>query len=158
MTVVLGIDLALRRTGIALVDYDSGELAHHAIIETAPAVELSERLDLIADAILAVVDEWTPIEIGIEQPIAYRSGTTTLRLGMAHGAVRLALWRRCIAPAEYAPSAVKAHACGRGNADKAVMVARAQSRWGVVLSDDEADAAWVADLHRVRTHEMWEGA
>lgn len=157
MTVVLGLDLALKATGWALVDYDDGTLIGHGTIDTAPAMELSERLDHIATAIFDLVDTWSPIEIGVEQPIAYRSGTTTLRLGMVHGAVRVAMWRRNIAPAEYGPSAVKRHATGRGDADKTAMVTRACVRWGVDLTHDEADAAWVADLARIDSIETFGG-
>lgn len=153
MTVVLGLDLSLRSTGWALVDFDDATAVEAGVIETKPALELSERLALIADSVLTLVDEWTPIEIGVEAPFAARSGTTTIRLGMVHGAVRLACWRRCIAPAEVTPATLKHHATGRGNADKTVMQARALARFGVTVGPDEADALWVADWARVQAWE-----
>jgi len=43
---------------------------------------------------------------------------------------------------------VKRHATGRGNADKAAMVAAAVARWGGEPTEDEADALWIADAWR----------
>lgn len=43
-------------------------------------------------------------------------------------------------------SVVKKHATGRGNAKKPEMQAAALARWGQELSEDSADAAWVAAL------------
>jgi len=45
-------------------------------------------------------------------------------------------------------STVKRHATGRGNADKAAMVAAAVARWGGEPTEDEADALWIADAWR----------
>lgn len=39
---------------------------------------------------------------------------------------------------------IKKHATGKGNAKKPDMQAAAKARWGVDLSEDEADAAWIA--------------
>lgn len=41
-------------------------------------------------------------------------------------------------------SSIKKHATGKGNAKKPDMQAAAKERWGVDLSEDEADAAWIA--------------
>jgi len=43
---------------------------------------------------------------------------------------------------------VKKHATGKGNADKAAMVAAAASHWRIEPSEDEADALWVAETWR----------
>lgn len=40
---------------------------------------------------------------------------------------------------------IKRHATGRGNADKAAMLAAARARWPLVGTVDEADALWLLD-------------
>lgn len=155
MTTVVGFDLALRRSGWAVLGYERGDLLDHGVIETAPALELSERLDAIRAGVVALVERWAPFEVGMEQAISYRSGTTTIRLGMVHGAVRVALWGLQIAPAEWAPSAIKRHATGNGGAAKAAVMAAAAQRWGVELDADESDAAFVASLARDAALTHW---
>lgn len=167
MTAVLGLDLALASTGWAVVDYDTADLLAHGRIVTKPppshwpderkSERLSERLHEIVVATKRLIEDWLPIEIGVEQPISHNSGTTTLRIGMVHGAVRGALMGAGAIPAELGPTAVKRHATGHGNADKAAMQARARLRWGVDLTEDEADAAWVADLARARAWAEFDG-
>lgn len=45
--------------------------------------------------------------------------------------------------------AIKRHACGKGNADKGLMVAAAGRRWPDFRGDDnEADARWIWDYAR----------
>ena len=42
---------------------------------------------------------------------------------------------------------VKKHATGKGNAGKPAMIRAAESRWGLEgLTDDQADALWIADF------------
>lgn len=44
------------------------------------------------------------------------------------------------------PAEIKKHATGKGNADKAAVLAAARARWPQVASEDEADALWLLDL------------
>lgn len=47
---------------------------------------------------------------------------------------------------------VKKLATGKGNANKAAMIAAAEERWDVQMADDnEADALWVAESVRIAT-------
>ena len=43
---------------------------------------------------------------------------------------------------------IKRHATGKGNADKAAMVAAAQVRWPHAKNHDESDALWLLDWAR----------
>lgn len=145
MTCVIGLDLALRTTGYAVVDYDTGGLIDYDLIATHPNGPIEHRLRVIAARVAALVKVWQPLDVWKEDPIAHRSGTTTIRLAMVHGAVATI---PNLTINGLNPSAIKRHATGRGNADKTAMIAAARKRWGVTLSADEADAAWVADLGR----------
>lgn len=47
----------------------------------------------------------------------------------------------------YSPSEVKSIATGRGNANKPLVLAAAQRKWGMVVEDsDQADALWILEL------------
>jgi Holliday junction resolvasome RuvABC endonuclease subunit len=49
----------------------------------------------------------------------------------------------------YSPTEIKKHATGKGNANKAAMIAAARERFGYEGKDDnEADAIWLLDLAR----------
>lgn len=58
------------------------------------------------------------------------------------------LWceKQKIAYRGYSPAEIKKHATGKGNANKAAMVAAAKARWPQVGDDNEADALWILDL------------
>ena len=145
VTVILGLDLALARTGWAHIDYEGGTLVDHGVIATSTTDPLVDRLRYIAREVRALATDAS--NVFVEQPIAYRSGTTTIRLGMVHGAVAVRL------PADTPLVAigiteVKRWATGHGNADKDAMRRAAVKRWEASLTADEADAAWIADLGR----------
>lgn len=48
----------------------------------------------------------------------------------------------------YSPAEIKKWATGKGNSNKAAMMAAAKKRWSdvAILSDDHADALWLLDL------------
>lgn len=173
MTVVLGIDVG-KNLGWAVLDFDTGDIVDadtevikpdrpRSKVEADVLAEWEAKyLTATADAVAELVRTWTPIGTGIEAPFVHAkhiTGSTTLL--KQHGAIQLRLWGHSIAPAAYSTGTVKKYATTRGGADKSAMRLAAVRRWGeraFALGPDAVDAAWVADLHRVRTHEMWEGA
>lgn len=146
--IVLGLDLALGHTGWAHVAYEDGTLLASGVIAPDAGLELHERLIHIADAVHDVLTE-SVMTVAIERAVSHRSGTTTIRLGMVHGAVLVALHN---GPGfiDVGPTEVKKWATGNGAADKDAMVAAAHTRFGRKLTADEADAALVAAWARDR--------
>lgn len=139
--IIAGIDLALEHSGWAHVAYEDGRLLATGVIHAPPSLTLDQRLAHIAGAAQAVITE-SVTNVAIEDCIVHRSGTTTRRIAMVHGAVRLALTGRApIVPVNV--TELKAWACG-GRADKAAMQAEAKRRFGRDLTHDEADAALAA--------------
>jgi Holliday junction resolvasome RuvABC endonuclease subunit len=140
--IVAGLDLALGHTGWAHVAYEDGRLLAAGEISPPASWPLSDRLDLIAARVGDVVTESVG-NVFIERPIAHRSGTTTIRLGMVHGVVRRELGG---GPpiVEVGITEVKKWATGKGNATKDDMVAAAADRFGRHLTHNEADAALIA--------------
>lgn len=149
---VLGLDLSLACTGYAVWDSDKDVLVAHGNIRTKAKDDLSDRLSQVAKRVAGVRhgvwwDESLNQIAYAEQPIHNRlhSATTTLRIGMVHGAVRAKLWDLFGDSVTEVPiGTVKKVATGSGKADKEQMIAAAKDRWGIKLTSDEADAAFVA--------------
>lgn len=142
---IVGLDLALRSSGWAHLGFEDGDLLATGTIATTARDDISQCLRTIAAEVNAVCAD--AADVFVEQPIAHRSGTTTISIGMVHGAVLTAV-PSTTPIIRVGPTEVKRHATGRGNADKADMRRAAAMRWGELLPSDEADAAWVADLGR----------
>ena len=93
-----------------------------------------------------------PDQIAIERAGRFKSAAAAETI---HGLLAIAeAWAYDHAiPLEYlSPGTIKKHATGKGNADKAAMIAAARERWpGVKLADDnEADARHIADCYLAR--------
>jgi len=139
---VLGVDPSLSRTGFAVLGPDA---LHTEVAETFSSMEIEERLMRIRQKLISVVASHPGIAIcSIEQPIAYRSGTTTINLGMLQGVLRVAAYDLGLFVVSVNIATAKKRATGDGRSGKAEMIAAARQMWGVDLSSDEADAAFIA--------------
>ena len=160
-TAVLGLDVALSRTGWTTLSYTDGGLLDCGVVKTSPQLAFLERLVTIRDAVDEILDDVRgdehDIDVAIEDGIAYRSGTTTRRLAMAWAMAVIAVWdAEGIEPHIVKPTEVKLLATGRGNAKKNEVQAAAVERWGPRMDDsDVADAAWVAEHARLRMRDLY---
>ena len=164
---VIGLDLSLRATGLAVIDTDTGAITVSVVKTRAARVGTSEhariawvvdRLDMLGHAIAEHAMPHRPPWVNlacIEGPSFGSQG------GQAHE--RAGLWwstvgdihRYGTAFAVIPPTTLKAYATGKGNADKILMMQAAMKRLGdrcPDLPDDNAcDALWLAlaAAHRV---------
>ena len=84
-----------------------------------PARERPElRLKTIFDGVAALIEEFTPDAVVLEESFVGADARTALSVGQARGAVLVAAASSGIACAEYAPSRVKQTVCGYGRAEK----------------------------------------
>lgn len=149
MTLILGLDPGLGRTGWGLVEAEGNRLRHiaHGAIVTAPALPLAARLGQLHTGLLAVLALHAPQEAAIEEVFVNRNPQSTLKLGHARGVVLLAIAH--LPHAEHATRLVKKAVVGTGAAEKAqvmAMVARLLPGCGA-MGEDEADALAVAIAH-----------
>ncbi len=159
---VIGLDPGLRRTGWGIVEVEDNRLRHIANGVVAPKVdaEIALRLLHLFEGIAAVLDQYRPGEAAVEETLANRNASSTLKLGMARGTALLAAARAGLPAAEYLPTRVKKAVVGNGNAKKeqvAMMVARLLP--GCAISGpDSADALAVAicHAHSRQTARRWE--
>lgn len=148
---ILGIDPGLRRTGWGLIESDGNRLIHVACgsVETSERATLGERLVVIHDGLIAVIEKYAPHEAAVEHTFVNGNGASTLKLGQARGIAMLVPARAGLTVAEYAPNQVKKTVVGAGHGEKAQI----RMMIGVLLpkadpqSEDAADALAIAICH-----------
>jgi crossover junction endodeoxyribonuclease RuvC len=77
-----------------------------------------ERLQLIHQKILCLIEEHRPSEFAIEAPFFGKNVQSMLKLGRAQGVAIAAAMSAHISVTEYSPKKVKQSITGNGNADK----------------------------------------
>ncbi len=153
--VVLGIDPGTASTGWGVVRGAGSRL--HAIadgvIETRPGVPLERRLAEIHERVGALLDEYRPQALAVEELYFGANVRTAFAVGQARGVILLAAGQRGIPSRSYTPQQVKAAVCGSGRAAKdqvARMVTRLLGLTHEARADHATDALAVAvcDLNR----------
>lgn len=134
---VLGLDLSLTSTGIALPDGTTQTIA------TSADDVLEVRLSIIVAA-LAVASHNAACDVAVIEDLprnARGAGST----GPVHGAVALWLFQHEIPIARPAAATIKKYATGKGNSAKDAMGIAAMARAGLDFSGrpDECDAWWL---------------
>ncbi len=140
---VLGIDPGLSTTGYGLIEAHGVRLQAVAAgaIRTSPARDTAVRLaELFAD-LEALLAEYHPDEMAVEQVFVNRNLQTATAVGRAIGVALLAAARAGIPVFEYTPSAVKMAVTGSGDAAKDRVQALVARRLRLTTAPRPADAA-----------------
>ncbi|MEM7250400.1 MAG: crossover junction endodeoxyribonuclease RuvC [Pseudomonadota bacterium] len=142
MNRVLGIDPGSRVTGFGVVDFAPNQVRHVASGQLKLTGEtLAERLSEIFEGLSAVVAEFQPGEVAVEQVFMHRNAASALKLGHARGVAILSATRDSLPVHEYSPTEVKLATTGRGRATKE----QVQHMIKVLLSLDRLPATDTAD-------------
>lgn len=131
---VMGIDLALGRTGLALPDGTT--------LNVTPTGAGYRKIADLALTVLAIVDTAKPDLVVLEDYAPNSLGTnSTIRSAEAGGVVRTHLTLRHHDWRTVAPNTLKKYATGNGRATKEEMVTRAiELGAAATITHDEADA------------------
>jgi crossover junction endodeoxyribonuclease RuvC len=159
MTRVLGIDPGSRVTGYGVIETDGMRSRHlgSGCIRTL-AGEFPARLGEIFDGVCAVLAEWGPQEVAVEQVFVARNAAAALKLGQARGAAISAVVSGRLPVFEYTPAAVKQGLVGNGRAEKVQVqhmvrvLLQLQGRMVLDQSDALAVALYHAHSHATRCH------
>jgi crossover junction endodeoxyribonuclease RuvC len=155
MTLILGIDPGLVKTGWGVIDYTKGALKFIACghVKTNDKHDLALRLCTLSDGLVKVIAEFQPISAAIEETFVSKSGQSTLKLGQARGALILTVAQNKIPLAEYAATLVKKTVTGRGHAEKNQIGAMIKYLLptSTPKTEDEADALAVAITHALHS-------
>ncbi len=148
---LLGLDPGLRNTGWGVIESDGYRLSHVAngVVTVAVGPSLAERLALLHEGLVAVIERYQPGEAAVEETFVNRNPASTLKLGQARGIAMLAPAQAGILVAEYTPNMVKKAVVGTGHAAKEqIQMMVATLLPGVDLAGaDAADALAVAICH-----------
>ena len=139
---ILGIDPGSVYTGFGLIETDgiNNRHLHHGRLALGNGA-MPERLGAIFRGLDALVREWQPAEIAIEQVFVARNALAALKLGQARGAALSAVVQHDLPVAEYSPRAIKQATAGTGSATKEQM----QHMVKVLLNLPEVPVADAAD-------------
>lgn len=119
------------------------------VIAIRGALTLGGFLSRFEDALLAKLVEFNPHGLIIEAPILPKACNreTSIKLMSLAGIAEMTAYNSGIRWREQAqPSSVKKHWTGRGNADKAAMMAEATRRGMTFVDDNECDAIAIWDF------------
>ena len=150
--IVLGIDPGVANTGYGVVAQQRGRMValDGGVIETAAGSDAGARLAVIYDRVSALLDEYRPDAVALEDLYFGTNARSAFAVGQARGVVMLAAGQRAVPCASYTPQQVKGAVCGSGRAAKDQVQRMVQT----LLSLDElprpdhaADALAVAICH-----------
>ncbi len=148
---VLGVDTALRCTGVGVVEARAGvpRVLEYGVLRNPAARPRSACLAHLQAGIARLIERHAPTAVAIEGVFYFRNARTAMVLGEARGAVIAAAAQTGLPVFEYAPRTVKQALTGWGAADKsqvAKMVA-ALCRLNPPPAADAADALAIALCH-----------
>jgi crossover junction endodeoxyribonuclease RuvC len=149
--IILGLDPGLGTTGWGAIRKEGNRLSHldNGEISTNAKLPLANRLLLLDAKLSAVIDEFHPDAVAVEEVFVNKNAQSTLKLGQARGVVLLGAARARVLVTEYAARLVKKSVVGTGKADKAQIAAMLRVLLpGLKLAgEDAADALAVAITH-----------
>lgn len=150
--IVIGIDPGLAATGYGVIAVRGNTCRYlaHGCIETASGDPIGDRLSTIYDRINDIIEEFRPVEAGMEGLYFSKNITSALWVAEAKGVITLALRQRGVMLGEYTPFAIKNAIVGNGRAEKKQvqeMVKLLLGLQSVPKPDHAADALGAAICH-----------
>jgi crossover junction endodeoxyribonuclease RuvC len=150
--VILGIDPGLAIVGWGVIDYAGSRFRTlgYGSIETPAGIETPQRLLAIRRGMEALLKNYHPDQMAIEELFFTKNITTGIRVAEARGIILLAGAEADIPMAEYTPMQVKQAVVGYGLAEKRqviAMVTKLLSLPAAPSPDDTADALAIAVCH-----------
>lgn len=145
----LGIDPGTAICGYGVVELIGSRLRAHCYgaIQTSPSLDTAERLQIIFQDIDAIIKEYKPHIVGVEQLFFNKNVRTAMTVGQARGVILLAAVQNSVPIAEYTPLQVKQAVVGYGKASKEQVIYMTQKLLNLPAKphpDDVADALAVA--------------
>ena len=147
--IILGIDPGLTRCGYAILQMNSAkDITARAlgVIRTPTTNSLHERLGEIHQEIEALLGEYRPHAVAIEQVFFQNNVRTAMGVGQASGIVLALAARAGCVVAQYTPSQVKNTVAGWGGATKDQIGHMVQQRLRLESAPQPADAADAAAI------------
>lgn len=152
---VLGIDCGTERTGFGVIQSDgvSHRMIVSGVIRTSTKDPLCSRLTAIAAELRAVLGEYQPDSVAVEEVFHSVNTKSALKLAHVRGVALLIAAESGLAVGEYSPMEVKMSVVGYGKAEKSQVQLMIRSLLHLErnASEDASDALAVAICHATRT-------
>lgn len=148
---ILGVDPGSRVAGFGLIEISQNRATYLASgCIRVKGDTLADRLKMVFDGFLEVVETFQPDEVAIESVFMHRNADSALKLGQARGAAIAAIMTRDLSVFEYSPTQIKKSVVGRGHADKTQVqhMVRALLKLPDTPQADAADALACALCHQ----------
>ncbi len=147
--IVLGIDPGTAMTGYGLVERTGSRLraVDYGCLETPAGMPLPERLLLIQDGLIDLIESHRPDLVAVERLFFNKNVQTAFAVGQARGVALLTAARYGLPVYEYGPHEVKLAVTGYGRAEKVQVQRMVQVVLGMATlprPDDAADALAIA--------------
>jgi len=147
--IVLGIDPGTAMTGYGLVERTGSRLraVDYGCLETPAGMPLPERLILIQDGLIDLIETHLPDLVAVERLFFNKNVQTAFAVGQARGVALLTAARYGLPVHEYGPHEVKVAVTGNGRAEKGQVQRMVQTVLGLAVlprPDDAADALAIA--------------
>ncbi len=146
---MLGIDPGLTRCGYAIVDgtgSSSPVVLSLGVIRTPPTDPLPERLASLRAEMVALLEEFEPDVVAVEQVFFQNNVRTAMSVGQASGLALCEAASRGCEVVQYTPNQVKGAVTGNGSASKMQVQKMVQARLKLTEMPKPADAADAAAL------------
>jgi crossover junction endodeoxyribonuclease RuvC len=150
---VLGVDCGTECTGYGVVELcpDTRLLCLACgAIKLSTRNSMAARLATVFDRLAALIQEFQPEQVAIEDVFYAANVKSALKLGQVRGVAMLAASAAGLVVAEYAPLSIKSAVVGYGKAEKQQvqhMVAQLLNLASAPESPDAADALAIAICH-----------
>lgn len=148
-TIALGIDPGYGRCGFGIVRFEGNSVKSlsHGVITTKKETDFSYRLAEIAHDVEALITQFNPTALIIEELFFAQSTTTALKVAEVRGMIRMIAARKGMKVIEVKPIEVKLALTGYGRADKKQMQQMVKEVFclkHIPKLDDAADALAIA--------------
>ena len=153
---MFGIDCGTEITGYGVVESDEESRNPRLICRAFGGIRLAkqktmpQRLMQVFDELNAVLEQWKPDVVAVEEVFYSVNAKSALKLGQVRGVALLTIARMGLPLAEYAPLKIKSSVVGYGLAGKEqvqFMVARLLELAEPPQPADAADALAIAICH-----------
>ncbi|MBJ6800470.1 crossover junction endodeoxyribonuclease RuvC [Geomonas propionica] len=149
--IILGIDPGSRKTGYGLISKQGNRLVHidNGAIFTQSAKDFPQRLEKIFTGLSAIIAEYQPEVVAIEDVFLAKNAMSALKLGQARGAAIVAAVNVGLPVHEYTAMQVKQAVVGTGRAEKTQVqqMIKALLNLPEIAQEDASDALAVAVCH-----------
>lgn len=154
---ILGIDPGSKATGYGFIEQQGNRLIHidNGTIFTRSQDALAERLQQIYQDLCALIEQYKPEAVAVEQVFMARNPASALKLGHARGIALLAGINAGLSVAEYSALQVKSAVVGYGRAGKNQVQHMTKTLLSLpeIAQEDASDALAVAICH-AHSHHM----